>query len=384
MTPRSPNQRALQRLTLLAILSGIVIIGLFTAVEATQIKSRAMETLTSFAAAPRTDHADLTSGRAAPDIAVVALDGDAADVPALAQALRDHASATDPAPGTIQRFADGRSQAYYFVQDAGALGLDETGTYLFYTDVSFACDVVRTAAFIMAGIFLALAALLYLSGRATIRLLDRKDASMRDFFANASHELKTPLMAIQGYADGLASGVIPKETACAVIDHESARMTALTNDILALSKLDSGILSPTLADTDLREVLYDALQSLAPQAAQRGIQLVPVLPKPLFVRCDEVMLYSVFANILVNSLRYAASRITITADAAPGPLCIRIANDGPAIAPETAAHIFERFYKGPDGQTGLGLALSQEYVALHGGSLRVAVIEDETTFLVQL
>ena len=86
---------------------------------------------------------------------------------------------------------------------------------------------------------------------------------MRDFFAGASHELKTPLMAITSYADGLSRGIVDESTACAVIDKECVRMNGLVADILAFSKLDGGMVRLQKLDTDVREILYDALQSIA-------------------------------------------------------------------------------------------------------------------------
>lgn len=221
----SPNGRALRRLVALAMLSGVVLIALFCVVEQAQIRHRAVETLTAFKTDPHTEPDALASGRVRPTIAVLGLDdADTSADSALERGLRHYAKVSAPPPGEITRLGEGRMQAYFFVQDAQALGFAGDETYLFYTDVSFASDVVRSAALVMGLVFLIVAALLYQSGRATIRLLDEKDAAMRDFFAGASHELKTPLMAITSYADGLSRGIVDESTACAVIDKECARM----------------------------------------------------------------------------------------------------------------------------------------------------------------
>ena len=238
----SPNGRALRRLVALAMLSGVVLIALFCVVEQAQIRHRAVETLTAFKTDPHTEPDALASGRVRPTIAVLGLDdADTSADSALERGLRHYAKVSAPPPGEITRLGEGRMQAYFFVQDAQALGFAGDETYLFYTDVSFASDVVRSAALVMGLVFLIVAALLYRSGRATIRLLDEKDAAMRDFFAGASHELKTPLMAITSYADGLSRGIVDEITACAVIDKECARMNGLVADILAFSKLDGGM-----------------------------------------------------------------------------------------------------------------------------------------------
>lgn len=83
---------------------------------------------------------------------------------------------------------------------------------------------------------------------------------MKDFFANASHELKTPLMAIRSYADGLESGLVAQDRACAVITKKADRMASLVNVVLEFSKLDSGTVQPHMAENDVREILYDAVQ----------------------------------------------------------------------------------------------------------------------------
>lgn len=381
----SPNGRALRRLVALAILSGVVLIALFCVVEQAQIRHRAVETLTAFKTDPHTEPDALASGRVRPTIAVLGLDdADTSADSALERGLRHYAKVSAPPPGEITRLGEGRMQAYFFVQDAQALGFAGDETYLFYTDVSFASDVVRSAALVMGLVFLIVAALLYRSGRATIRLLDEKDAAMRDFFAGASHELKTPLMAITSYADGLSRGIVDESTACAVIDKECARMNGLVADILAFSKLDGGMVRLQKLDTDVREILYDALQSIEAESARRGIALEPELPAPLSLCCDETLLYSVFSNILTNSVRYARGTIRLSAERTDDALCVMLANDGPAIDADEAARLFDRFHVGSGGQTGLGLALAREYARLHGGDVSVRSAEGWTIFCVRL
>lgn len=102
--------------------------------------------------------------------------------------------------------------------------------------------------------------------------------------------------------------------------------------------------------------------------------------------CDEDMLFSVFSNIMTNCVRYAKNCITIMAfqRKSPGSLTVRISNDGQMISKEDTAHLFERFYKGNGGQTGIGMALSLEYVRLHHGNISVSVCDGNTVFEVIL
>lgn len=209
---------------------------------------------------------------------------------------------------------------------------------------------------------------------------------MKDFFANASHELKTPLMAIRSYADGLESGLVEQGKACSIIVKEADRMTSLVNDILEFSKLDSGTVQPHMAENDVREILYDAIQVIEQTAEQRGIEIVHDLPIPMLFTCDEEMLFSAFSNILTNSVRYAESCINITAlqQKSPAVIIVRISNDGWLISEQDKAHLFERFYKGNKGQTGIGMALSLEYIRLHQGNISVSVCDGNTVFEVRL
>ena len=103
---------------------------------------------------------------------------------------------------------------------------------LLYTDVSFSFDLVRTATVIMAVVVLALSILLYCVQRYTVKILDSKDQRMKDFFANALHELKTPLMAIRSYVEGLEAGLVEQNKACSVITKETDRMASLVSTIL--------------------------------------------------------------------------------------------------------------------------------------------------------
>lgn len=161
-------------------------------------------------------------------------------------------------------------------------------------------------------------------------------------------------------------------------------MNGLVADILAFSKLDGGMVRLQKLDTDVREILYDALQSIEAESARRGIALEPELATPLSLCCDETLLYSVFSNILTNSVRYARGTIRLSAERTDDALCVMLANDGPAIDADEAARLFDRFHVGSGGQTGLGLALAREYARLHGGDVSVRSAEGWTVFCVRL
>lgn len=381
---KSFNRRALRLLTILAVLSGAVIVALFFFVAQNQIRERATETLKAFAADPGGAWDEIS-----PEIYFVSTDetGDEA-LTELDQGLIDYylLNETSIPLEKVCRYTSEGWEVYFFARAASRIGEQTDGVMLLYTDVSFSSDLVRTATVIMAVVVLVLSILLYCVQRYTVKMLDNKDQSMKDFFANASHELKTPLMAIRSYADGLESGLVEQEKACSIITKEVDRMTSLVNAILEFSKLDSGTVQPHMAENDVREILYDAIQVIEQTAERKGIEIVPELPSPILFTCDEDMLFSAFSNILTNCVRYAKSHITITAyqQNPPATLTIRISNDGQLITEQDISHLFERFYKGTGGQTGIGMALSLEYVRLHQGKINVSVRDGYTVFEVML
>ena len=374
------NRRALRLLTILAVLSGAVIVTLFFFVARNQIRERATETLEAFAVDPGGAWEEIS-----PEIYFVSTDetGDES-LTELDQELLDYYLMNEKniPLEKVCHFTSGNWEAYFFARAAGRIGERTDGVLLVYTDVSFSSDLVRTAATVMTVVVLVLSILLYCVQRYTVKVLDKKDQSMKDFFANASHELKTPLMAIRSYAEGLESGLVEQEKACAVITKEADRMTNLVNAILEFSKMDSGTMQLHMAENDVREILYDVIQVIEQAAEQKGIEIVPKLPDPMLFTCDEEMLFSAFSNILTNCVRYAESRITISASLQKSPtaLTIRISNDGQPISEQDAAHLFERFYKGTRGQTGIGMALSLEYIRLHNGNISVSVCGGNTVF----
>ena len=286
--------------------------------------------------------------------------------------------------GNIYSFTGNGHYMYFTPINAARRGdefISEDERLILYTDVSYSVHALHSSLVIMAlGAALSVLLLFFISRRLLI-LLEKKDTSMRNFFANASHELKTPLMAIRGNVDGIRSGYVEPEKAYDVIEKETERMSALIGSILDLSKLDSGAVHMEVTMNDVREILYDAVGIILPEADKRGIQVNIEAAEPLFMECDERMIFSTFSNILTNALRYAEREISVRIEK-QDKIIIRFINDGVPISDEEIAHIFDRFYKGDKGQTGLGMALAQEYVNLHGGEISAAARDNRTEFVI--
>ena len=286
--------------------------------------------------------------------------------------------------GSIYSFTGNGHYMYFTPINAARRGdefISEDERLILYTDVSYSVHALHSSLVIMAlGAVLSVLLLFFISRRLLI-LLEKKDNGMRNFFANASHELKTPLMAIRGNVDGIRSGYVEPEKAYDVIEKETERMSALIGSILDLSKLDSGAVHMEVTMNDVREILYDAVGIILPEADKRGIQVNIEAAEPLFMECDERMIFSTFSNILTNALRYAEREISVRIEK-QDKIIIRFINDGVPISDEEIAHIFDRFYKGDKGQTGLGMALAQEYVNLHGGEISAAARDNRTEFVI--
>ena len=247
---------------------------------------------------------------------------------------------------------------------------EEPYSYIMYIDIGPITRYIVTLNWVFFGVLLAISSVMCLLGFRFGRDIEKEAERQQTFFQNASHELKTPLMAIQGYAEGIQAGVMDAGGAADVILEESDRMTELVEELLDISKIDMGRQRLALSETDIRELLYDSIRAVEPAAAG-GIAIVPDFPEePVMVSCDDTRLRRAVTNILSNGLRYARSELRLTCRADKRHVTIRIQDDGDGIAEEDLPHIFDRFYMGRSGKSGIGLALTKEIVHLHRGTIR--------------
>lgn len=381
MQIKSENRRVLHRFTILALLSGLFLIILFYLVEMNHIQSSAIRAI---------ENAKLDGtyeeGKLPEAYTIYADDLNNGILTETENRLVSYYLENENVISRqeISQFEKDGVKVFFIPTEIQEIGNDlllKDRAILVYADVTFAVDLVKKTVCVLLEVLGCIAILLFLAGRYFGCMLDAKDEGLKQFFANASHELKTPLMAIQGNVDGIRSSYVNTENACQVIDKATERMIRLIGDILELSKLDSGVMTPQMENTDIREILYDAMNIIEPAAAQKNIQIKENMLRPIFRYCDEEMLFSAFSNILTNSIRYAASRIEIALS--EDEHCrakISICNDGDALGEEEKKHIFDRFYKGKKGQNGIGLSLSLEYIKLQQGDIRVLEKENRTIF----
>ena len=242
--------------------------------------------------------------------------------------------------------------------------------YIMYIDIGPITRYIVTLNWAFFAVLVAISSVMCLLGFRFGRDIEKEAERQQTFFQNASHELKTPLMAIQGYAEGIQAGVMDAGGAAEVILSESERMTGLVDELLDISKIDMGQ-QLNLSMVDVRELLYDSIRAVEPAAAASGITIAPDFPEePVMVSCDDTRLRRAVANILSNGVRYARSQLRLTCRADKRHVTIRIQDDGDGIAEADLPHIFDRFYMGKSGKSGIGLALTKEIIHLHRGTIR--------------
>ncbi|HLC03432.1 MAG TPA: HAMP domain-containing sensor histidine kinase [Anaerolineales bacterium] len=231
-----------------------------------------------------------------------------------------------------------------------------------------------------------------------IRRVKASQQAQRDFVANVSHELKTPLTSIQGFAqailDQTAGTRQAQVRAAGVILDETHRLHNLVDDLLDLARFDAGQIAIELKPMDIGEMLQAASDRLSLRAEEKQIKLVRNLAPMPNVVADGDRLAQVFTNLLDNAIRHtpAGGSVGLTAQEASGWVTIHIEDTGPGIPAEALSRIFERFFQldqarrgGKERGAGLGLAISREIVAAHAGSLTAkSVVGRGSRFTVRL
>jgi two-component system phosphate regulon sensor histidine kinase PhoR len=224
-------------------------------------------------------------------------------------------------------------------------------------------------------------------GGVVLTLLDVSDlrrlqAVRRDFVANVSHELKTPLTSILGYAETLLADAPDAKTRTeflTTILENSRRMQRLVDDLLDLARLETGGWQPALEAVDLQAVAADAWHTIQDRARRKGVRLELDVPDHLPLEADAQALREILINLFDNAVRHTPSEgmVRLTARRADGGAELVVADTGSGIPLEHLARVFERFYRvdpgrsRAEGGTGLGLAIVKHFVEAHGGTVTI-------------
>ncbi|MDD5130744.1 MAG: ATP-binding protein [Candidatus Omnitrophica bacterium] len=206
----------------------------------------------------------------------------------------------------------------------------------------------------------------------------------QDFVANVSHELRTPVSSIKGYAETLLDGALEDKVNAKefvnIIYQDSNRLVSLINDLLDLSKIESGKLKMSFASLDPVLLIKKGVTVINNQAQAKSISLEVNISQDLpKIKADETRFAQVMINLLDNAIKYSSegAAVIISAKAADGVLQIDISDSGMGISEEDIPRIFERFYRVDKarsrelGGTGLGLSIVKHIVSAHGGQVWV-------------
>ena len=224
--------------------------------------------------------------------------------------------------------------------------------------------------------------------------LESARGNERAFLLSVSHDLRTPLTSIRGYAEAIADGAVDdpesRARAAGVITAEAQRLERLVADLLDLARLDAHQFSLTPRPVDAAEVVSTAVTAFVPSARELGIRLDLEVSVAAPADVDPERLAQIIANLTENALKYAATKVLVQVAVDERQLLVSVDDDGTGIAPADLPHVFERLYTARDvpGRkvgTGLGLAIVRELTHAMGGTVRVdALSRGGTRFTVAL
>ena len=227
--------------------------------------------------------------------------------------------------------------------------------------------------------------------------------SQRDFVANVSHEMKTPLTSIQGFAqailDHTADTPEARQRAAQIIYAEAGRLHRMSLDLLELARLEAGTADLNMSPVDVGALLRGVVERFSPQAEKAGVDLAAEIPADLpSLIADGDRLAQVFGNLVDNALKFTppAGRITLSANKVGAEIELAVADTGSGVAPEALPRLFERFYQVDPSRAGsapaaaqrgagLGLAIVKEIIQAHGGKIAVrSQVGSGTVFTIHL
>lgn len=214
--------------------------------------------------------------------------------------------------------------------------------------------------------------------------LNEHEKVRKDFIANISHDLRSPLTSIQGFLEAILDGTVPKEKTehyLSVVLDETKRLTKLTNDIMDLSRAESGSILLQIEEFDMNELIRDITKRMESRILQKQIEIELIFEKEqTWVTADPEKMLRVLQNLLDNAIKFTKDKGKIEIETKTGNkqfVFVFLRDNGMGIAEENQRHIFDRFFKvdssrGEDKKGGgLGLSIAKEIMKAHGGDLTV-------------
>lgn len=207
--------------------------------------------------------------------------------------------------------------------------------------------------------------------------LQRANALERQFLMSVSHDLRTPLTSIKGYAEALTDGAVTDPVRVGtILESEANRLERLVGDLLLLARLESTDFPLQLATIDPAPTVAGITDGLQPEATERGLELMARFPDDaVAIDVDPDRFAQIAANLVSNALRFARTTVAVTLSSAEGHIHLAVADDGPGVADEDLPHVFERLYTAAASPTvkesgsGLGLAIVRDLSERMGGTV---------------
>lgn len=211
----------------------------------------------------------------------------------------------------------------------------------------------------------------------------------RNFVANVSHELKTPMTTISGYIDGILDGTIPKteqEYYLGIVSEETKRLSRLVTSMISLSKIDSGEITVNKTSFDILDVIFSVLQSFESKLSEKELSVEGLdIEENIMVFGDRDLLHQTIYNLVENAVKFTNQKgiIRFEFGKQDGFTTVSIENSGKGILPEDIRFVFDKFYKADKSRSsdkrsmGLGLYICRTVVALHGGKITAESKPDE-------
>ena len=223
------------------------------------------------------------------------------------------------------------------------------------------------------------------------RKLQGVEAGRREFVANVSHELRSPITSIKGFAEGMADGVIPAEEQpkyLRLVADESKRLSGLIDDLLALSRLERDDAKPEITTFDINEMLRRAVIRRMNDLEAKAIDIsCEFETDPCPVQADSDRIEQVVINLLDNAIKFTpeSGKIVLESEVTDGIAKITVRDSGSGVAPEDRNKIFDRFFTADRAHTagkgtGLGLSICKRIMDMHGQSIRLLDTEEGAAF----
>ncbi|MBQ6950471.1 MAG: HAMP domain-containing protein [Clostridia bacterium] len=225
--------------------------------------------------------------------------------------------------------------------------------------------------------------------------LSTQEQSRRDFVANVSHELRSPITSIQGFAQGLLDGTIPPEEqhqSLSIITDETHRLSKLIQSLLSLSRMESDETSLNFTNFDINERVRRVIIAGITALEEKELEIeTDFQADPCYVFADADQIHQVLVNLMDNAVKFTPpkGRIALTTREENDTVYFTIRDSGQGILPEDAPHIFDRFYKADKAHTtgkgtGLGLAICQRIMEKHGQHIRLIPVQTGAAFEISL